>query len=80
MQRVGAAAPSMKAPLLMVTSDADQICDPEAARALVERYGGCTEQLRYEELYHEVLNEPEKDVVLAGILAWLLSDEEDVTA
>ncbi len=79
MERVTTAAPALEIPLLMVTSDADQICDPEAARRLVESYGGRTEELRYEQLFHEVLNEPEKDQVLAGILTWLLADDEEAT-
>jgi lysophospholipase len=71
MERVHKWAPSMQIPLLMVTSDADRICDPNAARRLTRAWGGSTEQLRYPELYHEVLNEPEREQVMAEILAWL---------
>ncbi len=75
MIRAHEAAPGMKIPLLMVTSDADQICDPDAARKLANHWGGSSEQLRYPELYHEVLNEPEQQQVLAEILAWLAADD-----
>ncbi len=75
MERVHKWAPSLEPPLLMVTSDADQICDPNAARRLARSYGGCIEQLRYPELFHEVLNEPEKEQVMAEILAWLEAEE-----
>jgi len=68
-------ASSMQVPLLMVTSDADGICDAKAARKLARSYGGCVEQLRYPELFHEVLNEPEQEQVMAEILAWLDTDE-----
>jgi len=77
MERAHKWAASMQPPLLMVTSDADQICDPDAARRLTRSYGGCTEQLRYPELFHEVLNEPEKEQVMAEILAWLSADAGD---
>ena len=80
MARVAQAAPEQKVPLLMVTSDADRICDPLAARKVANHWGGSSDQLTYPELYHEVLNEPEKDQVLAEILAWLQADDEQVTA
>ncbi|MFH1466808.1 MAG: lysophospholipase [Pseudomonadota bacterium] len=56
-------------PLLMVTSDADRICDPEASRRFASACGA--EQLTYPPLFHEVLNEPEQAQVIADILAWL---------
>jgi alpha-beta hydrolase superfamily lysophospholipase len=80
MGRVATAAPSLKVPLLMVTSDADQICDPLAARKVANHWGGCADQLTYPELFHEVLNEPEKAQILAEILAWLQADDEEATA
>ncbi len=71
MERVQTAAASYRTPLLMVTSDADGICDPPAAREFMTRYGSGGEEKRYDELYHEVLNEPEKEQVMGDILAWL---------
>ncbi len=71
MARVADGVAQLSPPLLMVTSDADQICDPDMARQIADAYGGPSQQLRYPELYHEVLNEPEKEQVLADILAWL---------
>jgi alpha-beta hydrolase superfamily lysophospholipase len=71
MERVTGSTGSPEVPLLMVTSDADQICDPVASRKLANHWEGSTEQLRYPELYHEVLNEPEKQQVMAEILSWL---------
>jgi lysophospholipase len=79
MTRVTAAAPTLQIPLLMVTSDADQICDPLAARKVANHYGGCSDQLTYPELFHEVLNEPEKDQVKSEILAWMQADDEQDT-
>ena len=71
MERVTNGVSSCKTPLLMVTSDQDKICSAEAARELMTRYGEGGDEQRYEELFHEVLNEPEKDQVLKDILAWL---------
>ena len=77
MERATAAASSLRIPLLMVTSDADQICDPLAARKVANHWGGCSDQLTYPALYHEVLNEPEKAQVLAEILAWFQADGDE---
>lgn len=71
MARVSAGAASCTTPLLMVTSDQDKICSAQASRELMEQYGENGEEKRYEGLYHEVLNEPEKDQVLEDIIAWL---------
>jgi alpha-beta hydrolase superfamily lysophospholipase len=75
-ERVATAGPSLGVPLLMVTSDADRICDPEASRRFASSCAPRADELRYPELYHEVLNEPEKDRVLADILAWLGAKQE----
>jgi alpha-beta hydrolase superfamily lysophospholipase len=56
-------------PLLMVTSDADRICDPEASRRFATACGA--DQATYPPLFHEVLNEPEQQQVIADIIAWL---------
>ncbi len=71
MARVHEGASSCTTPLLMVTSDQDKMCSPDASHELVERYGENGEEKVYEGLYHEVLNEPEKDQVLEDIIAWL---------
>lgn len=67
--RVAPSGPGV--PLLVVTSDADRICNPESAHAFAAGCAPPADELRYPELYHEVLNEPEKDRVLADILAWM---------
>ena len=71
MERVNAGVARCKTPLLMVTSDQDKICSHQAARELMTRYGENGDEKRYEGLYHEVLNEPEKEQVLEDIIAWL---------
>ncbi|MBN1336233.1 MAG: lysophospholipase [Deltaproteobacteria bacterium] len=59
-------------PLLMVTSDADRLCASEVARTFASRVRGAA-QRHYPGLYHEVLNEPEKDAVLDDILSWFVT-------
>ncbi len=44
----------------------------EAARRLYEQAESSDKQLRvYPELYHEVLNEPEREQVLADMIEWV---------
>lgn len=58
-------------PLLMMLGQGDLICDWRAADALAGRWGGPAETTHYPGLYHELFNEPEKEQVLAAMLAWL---------
>ena len=76
MERVNAAAADYSTPLLMVTSDADGICNPRSAREFMERYGKNGAEQRHEGLYHEVLNEPEKEQVLEQIISWMSDRDE----
>ena len=68
--RVLAEPERVRLPLLMVTSDGDRVCAHEVARAFASRVPGAT-QLQYPGLFHEVLNEFEKDAILGDILAWI---------
>ena len=59
-------------PLLILHGTADQLTDFEGSRQLRARAGTRDKTLTlYEGLYHEVLNEPERDQVLADVVAWL---------
>lgn len=58
-------------PLHLMIGDADGICDPDAARAFGERWGGPRSVKVYPGLYHELFNEPEKETVLAELIAWM---------
>jgi len=71
MARVHEACERISTPILLLTSDADQICDPTASRALAARCPEVVQERRYTELYHELFNEPEKDQVLGEVIAWL---------
>ncbi len=69
--RVHAAAASYRLPLHLMVSDADQMCDHEAALRLFAAYGGPKSHVLYPHLYHELFNEPEQKQVLAELIAWL---------
>ena len=63
---------NFRLPVLIVQGTADRLVDPEGSKQLYARAQSTDKTLKlYEGLYHEVLNEPEKDDVLADILAWL---------
>jgi acylglycerol lipase len=64
--------PSLKLPLLVLSGTEDRIVNPEGAR-LVDRLAGSKDKTlkMYPGLYHEVFNEPEKDLVLGDLTDWL---------
>jgi alpha-beta hydrolase superfamily lysophospholipase len=65
-------ARNIRLPLLIVHGTADELAPAEGAQALFDRAGSNDRVLKlYEGLAHEVLNEPEKERVLADILQWL---------
>ena len=65
-----ASAPT--APLLIVHGEQDKLVPVQGSQHLVECVGSsmCTLKV-YPELYHEVLNEPERDVVLDDVASWI---------
>ncbi|KAA0237889.1 lysophospholipase [bacterium] len=63
---------SITTPILIMHGTADLLTPAEGSRVLFERVSSPDKTLKlYEGLYHEILNEPEKEQVMAGILAWL---------
>jgi alpha-beta hydrolase superfamily lysophospholipase len=65
-------AASITVPVWMGHGSADAICDVQGAREFYEALGAPARELHvYEGLYHEVMNEPERDRVLGDIVAWL---------
>jgi alpha-beta hydrolase superfamily lysophospholipase len=64
--------PSLKLPLLVLSGTADKLVNPEGAR-MVDRLAGSTDKTlkMYDGLYHEVFNEPEKELVLGDLRDWL---------
>lgn len=69
-QRAGA----ITAPLLVVHGEEDSLIPVEGSRRLVECVGSGDVHLKvYPELYHEVFNEPEQELVLDDVTAWIES-------
>jgi alpha-beta hydrolase superfamily lysophospholipase len=72
MDRVDAALPAMRLPLLVMQGTADGLVDPGCGPHVYERAGSPDKTLKmYEGLWHEIFNEPERDSVLADLTAWL---------
>ncbi|MEA2374728.1 MAG: acylglycerol lipase [Thermoleophilaceae bacterium] len=70
--RFEAEVPTLTLPLLTMHGSADRLTPPEGSEMVHERAGSADKSiLRYEGLYHELLNEPERDRVAADIVAWL---------
>lgn len=59
-------------PTLIVYGTADGLCPPSGPIMLAERFGSVDLTTRaYEGLFHEVLNEPERETVMGDVLDWL---------
>jgi alpha-beta hydrolase superfamily lysophospholipase len=72
MERITAEAGRIRLPFILVQGGADALVDPAGARMLVEKASSEDRTLKtYEGLYHEVFNEPEKEMVLKDVEAWL---------
>ena len=62
----------IKLPVLVIGGTADRLVSPKAVDLVEARVGSADKTFkRYEGLYHEVHNEPEKEEVLKDVLDWL---------
>jgi alpha-beta hydrolase superfamily lysophospholipase len=65
-------AAKLTAPLLIVHGEKDKLISVEGSRLLAENVATPDVALKvYPELYHEVFNEPEKDLVLGDVTSWI---------
>jgi alpha-beta hydrolase superfamily lysophospholipase len=72
MRRVEREAGGITLPLLILLGGADKIVNPGGSRMLYEKAGSKDKTIRiYEDLYHETFNEPERELVLDDVEAWL---------
>jgi alpha-beta hydrolase superfamily lysophospholipase len=63
---------SLTLPLLTMHGTADRVTPPLGSEMILARAGSKDKAIiRYDGLYHELLNEPERDQVLADIAAWI---------
>jgi acylglycerol lipase len=59
-------------PLLVQVGTGDQLVPPASSELVYERASSQDKTIkRYDGLYHEILNEPEREAVVADTLAWL---------
>lgn len=59
-------------PLLIVHGGEDKLANPKAAQLLYDHASSKDKTLKvYDELHHEVFNEPEREQVLGDVSAWL---------
>jgi len=71
-QQIVARAGEITLPVLMVHGGEDRLCPTPGARSFYASLGSEDKTLKmYDGLYHEVLNEPERDQVLGDIAAWI---------
>ncbi|ATD70159.1 MULTISPECIES: alpha/beta hydrolase [Gordonia] len=72
MQSFPQRLPLLQLPLLVMHGGADALTDPKGSE-LVERLAGSEDKtlVIYDDLFHEIFNEPEQDVVLDEVVTWL---------
>jgi alpha-beta hydrolase superfamily lysophospholipase len=64
--------PRIKLPVLIMHGFADQLSDPRGSKLLFERVGSKDKTLKlYDNCYHEICNEPERERVFVDMEAWL---------
>ncbi len=72
IRRVTAEASTIHLPVLLIQGSADKLVDPAGAQMLFDAISSADKTLRvYEGFYHEVCNEPGRDVALRDIGQWL---------
>lgn len=72
MQRVRREANKITLPILILQGGADRIIDPTGARMLYDTVGSADRNIIiYENLFHEIYNEPEHPQVLQDMAIWI---------
>ena len=72
MDVTGKAVPTLTVPILIMHGGDDVVTPPHGSKMISEKVGSQDKTLTiYDGLYHEIYNEPERDVVIADVVAWL---------
>jgi alpha-beta hydrolase superfamily lysophospholipase len=59
-------------PFIVLQASEDKLVDPISAKTLYEQAKSSDKTLRiYDGLYHEIFNEPERELVLQDVADWL---------
>ena len=70
--QVTAQAGEITLPVIIVQGGDDILVNPSGAQLLYDKAGSEDKTLKiYDGLYHEVFNEPERDIVLKDVENWL---------
>ncbi len=65
-------AHTMYYPLLVMHGGSDMLTDPDASEEFVKRSSSRKKKfIRYPQLYHEIFNEPEKEIVYSDLEGWI---------
>lgn len=72
METVKGNLPSATLPILIMHGGDDVITPPHGSEMIYETIGSPDKQIKiYDGLYHEIYNEPERDVVVSDVEVWL---------
>lgn len=72
MEQCEQGLPSVTTPILVMHGGDDVLTPPDGSRMIAEQVGSADKSLEiYDGLWHEIYNEPERDVVIADVVAWL---------
>ena len=72
LARISAEASKIKIPFILVQGAEDLLVDPEGAQEFYDMASSEDKTLKiYDGLYHEVFNEPEREMVLTDVETWL---------
>jgi len=72
MRHVARQTSNIKLPLLVMQGNADRLVSPQGAETLYRLAGSADKTLKvYDGLYHELHNEPERELVFADVEEWL---------
>jgi len=70
-ERVNTFAPKYRTPLYLAYGTEDGIVSTDAIDIFAKKYGGPVETKAWPSLYHEILNEPNREEIMAAALDWL---------
>jgi alpha-beta hydrolase superfamily lysophospholipase len=72
MMRVGEEVGTISLPFIVLQGAEDKLVAPSGAQMLYDKAGSSNKTLKiYDGLYHEVFNEPERELVLTDVETWL---------
>ncbi len=72
MGRIQGRATEISVPLLVMHGTEDHLTNPRGSENLFKKAGSTDKTIKfYEGLYHEILNEPEREQVLVDIAVWM---------